>query len=127
LPDRIPTTRDRHPYRRGDRERAEFESRDIALQGIGTVPPNRGAIVAPSSVGNDHLTLEFNYARTRGAIVFAAAGNYGCNTGSQLMSRHTVVPVASCEEPDADASSNVAASIGRLDPLRYQSQLQRRE
>jgi hypothetical protein len=39
FPDRIPTTRARHPYRRGDRERAEFECRDTALQRIGTVPP----------------------------------------------------------------------------------------
>src|SRR6185503_17353369 len=34
------------------------------------------------------------------AIVIAAAGNYGWNTGSQLISRHSVVSVASCEEPD---------------------------
>jgi hypothetical protein len=45
LPDRIPATRDRHPYRRGDRERAEFECREIASQGIGTVSPKHGAVV----------------------------------------------------------------------------------
>ena len=42
LPDRIRATRARIRYRRGDHERADFQCRDIALQGIGTVPSNHG-------------------------------------------------------------------------------------
>ena len=34
------------------------------------------------------------------SIVIAAAGRYGRNTGSLLISRHSVVPVASYDEPD---------------------------
>src|SRR6478752_8292921 len=36
----------------------------------------------------------------RGSIVITTAGNYGYNTGSPFINRLSVVPVASCDEPD---------------------------
>ncbi|MGB8502510.1 hypothetical protein [Mycobacterium sp.] len=90
------------------------------------VPNTDPAIVAPSSVGNDRLRLALDYASTRGAIVIAAAGNYDRNTGSPLISRHSVVPVASCDEPDGRCpvrtSGHRSGGATCLRPLRYQSQ-----
>jgi len=130
LQDRIPTARDRH-HTGGVIASVPSLKAEIVLQGSGTAPPNHGAIVAPSSVGNDRLTLALDNASTGGAIVIAAAGNYGRNTGSPLISRHSGVPVASCDERRTTDAHFGLRGIDRaatcLRPLRYQSQLQQRE
>ena len=65
LADRIRVTRDRHPYRRGDRERADYQR-----------------------------------ASTRSDRHRCPGRTCGRNTGSPLISRHSVVPGPSCDGPD---------------------------
>jgi subtilisin family serine protease len=68
----------------------------------------------PSVAGNSRLTIALDHATSRGAIVVAAAGNYGRIAGSPLVSHPAVVPVASCDESGRPMpSSNLGASIGR--------------
>jgi hypothetical protein len=94
-------------------------------------PNTDPAIVAPCSVGNDRLRPALDFASTRRAIVIAAAGSYGRNTGSLVISRHSVVPVASCDEPDVDAQFELRgidrAARRACAQLRHQSQLQLKE
>jgi subtilisin family serine protease len=72
------------------------------------------AYILPSSAGDGRLTMALDHATSRGAIVVVAAGNYGRIAGSPLVSHHSVVPVASCDESGRPMpSSNLGASIGR--------------
>ena len=72
------------------------------------------AYVLASSAGDGRLRVALDHATSRGAIVVVAAGNYGRIAGSPLVSHHSVVPVASCDESGRPMpSSNLGASIGR--------------
>jgi hypothetical protein len=67
-----------------------------------------------SGAEDSRLALALDHAISRGALVVAAAGNYGRITGSPLISHPAVVPVASCDESGRPmSSSNLGASIGR--------------
>ena len=72
------------------------------------------AYVLPSGVGDSRVTMALDHAAARGAIVVAAAGNYGRIAGSPLVSHPSVVPVAACDESGRPmSSSNLGASIGQ--------------
>ena len=117
----------------------------------GPILDRNGRVVGVTATGPDKEPLEFHAplviaadgvsgrfalalgdASTRGAIVIAAAGYCGRNTGSPLISRHSVVPVASCDEGrTTDAQFDLRginwAARPACAPLGYQSQLQQRE